>query len=55
MITQKYVWYTNNDQSLLIDLFTAFEKIESSHTSDFFLQNTFSFMRVQSVLSYRII
>ena len=45
-----------NEQSLLFDMFNAFDQTESSHKSDFcFLQkDLFSFMRAQYDLSYHL-
>ena len=42
--------------SMLFDLFKAFDYIESSHKSDFFLRkDLFFIMRAQHVLSYHLI
>ena len=46
----------SKEQSLLFDLFDAFDKIENSHKSDLFLRNDLnSFMRAQYDMSYHLI
>ena len=54
-------WYLRNrcarkEQSLLFDLFKAFDNFKANYTGYFFLRkDIFSFMRVNHVLSYRLI
>ena len=47
--------HARTEQSLLFDLLKAFDKIRSSHKSDFSLSHLFSLICAQHILSYHLI